>query len=156
MKKLDVPIYTREGLDLAGSYYYLNGFYVLCEEMGMAGVSWASAPVKGRRSFRVSNGLKHQKPGEEAAFLKEASLVGLYHEAKALVEDHQTHSINECEGSNGMSCELDDEDRGLLIRCKVAMSGVGEGYPIKDYLCEEDIVDAIKILVRAAREGFIG
>lgn len=46
-----------------------------------------------------------------------------------------------------MKYELDDLDLWLLKKCKEAIEYDDEGHPIKDVLDEDDIIDAIRLLV---------
>ena len=50
--------------------------------------------------------------------------------------------------------EMDDPDRELVAKVREAVGYVKDGDPLKDFLDEEDIVEALELLVNIADTGY--
>lgn len=48
--------------------------------------------------------------------------------------------------------ELDDLDRALMVKVRYAAEGIPSGEPLGDSLTEDDLIDAIQLLVKLSEE----
>lgn len=49
--------------------------------------------------------------------------------------------------------EMDDLDRALIVKFREAVEATGEGDPLKDYVDDEDFIDAMKLLIQIVDSG---
>ena len=77
---------------------------------------------------------------------------------RSQVSSAQLHQLKEAlaagrDGPVSTPPELDDPDRELVLKVKIALHSYSDGAPLRDELSESDIADALSLLIRCLPPG---